>query len=71
MSKTGKQARSPTSVGMHGLGGDRRRLDRRRRRAQFATDRGKRADETGFSFVQISDSHIGFESPPIRTRASR
>jgi Icc protein len=25
----------------------------------------------GFSFVQISDSHIGFDKPPIPTRSAR
>ena len=45
---------------MHALGGNRRRLDGRGRRAGLAPDR---LGEGSFSFVQISDSHIGFSKP--------
>ena len=59
----------PRPVEVHGLGGNRRRLELERRRAANA-----RLDRRGFrrggasrarlTFVQISDSHIGFHLPP-------
>ncbi len=49
---------------MHGLGGNRHGLDRCRRRARVAPASARpQAKEVGFSFVQISDSHIGFDKP--------
>ena len=53
---------------MHDLGGNRRALDDGRRRSaivvaarRFRPANAQAAD--GFSFLQISDSHIGFKAP--------
>ena len=51
---------------MHDLGRHRRALDGRRRRAALARHdrRGAwRREQKGFTFLQISDSHIGFDKP--------
>ena len=49
---------------MHGLGGYRRALGRQRRRSSLGgIDRrsGSPRNPTGFTFLQMSDSHIGFD----------
>ena len=48
---------------MHALGGDRRSLDGGRRRAVVAPHGLGEAADAGFSFVQMSDCHIGFAKP--------
>jgi 3',5'-cyclic AMP phosphodiesterase CpdA len=48
---------------MHAVGRNRRGLDGRRRRARIAADRLGESSGEHFSFVQISDSHIGFAKP--------
>ena len=48
---------------MHGLGGNGRRLDARRRRPDLTPHRLGEGGGQGFSFVQISDSHVGFDKP--------
>ena len=50
---------------MHDLGRHRRALDHFRRRAAFARPGRFRAgrEPTGLTFLQISDSHVGFDKP--------
>ena len=45
------------------MGRLRRGVDHRRRRSDLETARPDRATHEGFQFVQISDSHIGFNKP--------
>ena len=53
----------PRRAGMHDLGGHRHGLDDGGRRAACAPDRQRGGRHHGFSFVQVSDSHLGFDKP--------
>ena len=55
--------RPPGIPALHGVGGFRRGVDDRRRRAVFPVAGRRRTTRDGFHFVQISDSHIGFNKP--------
>ena len=52
-------------AGMHDLGRHRRALDDFGRRAAFARPVGSAmaAEPAGMTFLQISDSHVGFDKP--------
>ena len=56
---------------MNGLGLGRRHLDGRRGAPSSPSIGEAKADEAGFSFVQISDSHIGLQKPANRMRGER
>ena len=55
----------PQGAGMHDLGGNRRVLDYCRRRATSLgiIDGALAQQSKGFTFLQISDSHMGFDKP--------
>ena len=48
---------------MHDLGRQRHGLDRSRRHPAGAIIGQAEAAETGFTFAQVSDSHLGFNKP--------
>ena len=52
---------------MHDLGRNRRVVDHFRRRSPFAGHHGRGAgsgqEAKGLTFLQISDSHVGFDKP--------
>ena len=50
---------------MHGMGGHRRALgaERRRRLQRHARGAGAATEAASFTFLQISDSHVGFAKP--------
>ena len=55
----------PPRAGMHDLGRHRRALDhhRRRPRSLGTVDSALAAEPAGLTFLQISDSHVGFDKP--------
>ena len=57
------EPRAPRLPEVHDLGRHRHGLDGRRRHAALAPDRQAEAATTGFTFAQISDSHLGFDKP--------
>ena len=63
--ESGRRSRGPPRLAeVHDLGRHRHGLDDGRRRAPGAADRQRRGRRrTDFSFVQVSDSHLGFDKP--------
>ena len=62
----GQRRQPPPRAGMHDLGRHRRALDHCRRRAPLARPgrlRAGRRSRAGLTFLQISDSHVGFDKP--------